>query len=59
MGIVNALEDDLTGYEYFEKTLKMLKTSAEELDQNLMMINNRVEQVNTIAPASRKKKILG
>ncbi|OKS85320.1 PAS domain-containing protein [Mucilaginibacter polytrichastri] len=56
LGIVNALEDDLTGYEYFEKALKMLKTSAEELDQNLMTINNRVEQANTMA-ASRKKRV--
>jgi PAS domain S-box-containing protein len=54
MGIVNSLEDDLTGYEYFEKALKMLKTSAEELDRNLMTINNRVEQVNTV-PSFRKK----
>ncbi len=56
IGIVNSLEDDLTGYDYFEKALKMLKTSAEELDKNLMTINNRVEQVNT-GPASRKKRI--
>ncbi|NCD69676.1 PAS domain-containing protein [Mucilaginibacter agri] len=57
MGIVNSLEDDLIGYEYFENALKMLKASAEELDRTLMVINNRVEQVNTVLPASRKKHL--
>lgn len=56
IGIVNSLEDDLTGYEYFEKTLNMLKQSAEELDSNLMIINNSVEKVNT-GPSSRKKRM--